>query len=394
MIRASQIIMASESLLNPEDDLELLSTLYPILEYLSDSIGSPLSSVWYSVLKRYAPDAIYTGPGYRFIGLESFQTVKEGIHESDEEAELHFPPDRKKTISLFKNYDKGRYQSWALTTKGIEEEIGKQSYAEHIFLFKANLSGGIYLKRVAEHALKVAMRCRVGGQVQVVAPAQRTSLVKPPLSIITVIEHLKNFRSDFGGSEEVLAPMPNQVDLIGYYEGQDVRDTMTLGKDTNDLVMNQRRLDISLSLLLEPVGRALDMNYKLVKKLLDAGADPDNELGYDTERPLKLAIDKDDPYLITLLLKAGASLKFQCGMEPDTPLMYASKFAEPKTLEALIDGGSDVNEIGEGNWTAIMLAVAENQYSNADLLYERGAKTDIRNEDGETVFDMGWEPRK
>jgi hypothetical protein len=388
MIKSSDIITKiSESLLNPESNLEVLSILYSILEYHTDSIGSPLPSVWYTVLRKYVPESLYSGDGYRFIALESFQTVKAGIHDSEEEADLHFPPNRKRALDYFKNYDRGRYQSWAVTTRGIEEEIGKQSAAEHFFVFRGKLSDGIDLKAVTQRALKIAMKYHGNYKIQPSSMRKKSILADIPLDINVAIKNLKDYHSDFGSSEEILAPMPSQVDLIGYYEGHALRDSMTISKEINDLVMTQRRLDTSL-------GRALDMDYKVIRKLLDAGADPDNELGYDGERPLKLAIDKDDPYLIKLLLDAGASLDFQCGMEPDTPLMYAAKFSEPKTLEALIDGGADINEIGADNWTALMCAVAENNREAADYLYERGARTDVKNSEGETVFDMGWEPRE
>jgi hypothetical protein len=387
MIRATETITTTESLLDPTNDWELLSILYSILNYMSDSVGAPLSSNWYSVLKRHVPSALYSGPGFRFIGLETWQTVQVEIHNNEKEAELYFPPDVKKALRYFKNYESGRYQSWAQTIHGIESELGKQTIPDHVFVFKANVSNGIVLKLVAEAALDVAMTCLAKGKgpYQIVDIFSPNGSKKLALSVKELLDSLKNFKGDFSSSEEIVAPMPNQVNLIGYYDGYDARDGH-LDPKLNSLKMTQERLDRSLA-------KAWDMDYKIIKQLLDWGADPNTETGYSNERPLELAIANNDLTLVKMLIGAGASLNFKCSYDSDTPLMYAARHATPHLLKILIDDGkADVNETGIGNWTALMAAVFEKNWDNADYLYSRGAKLDIKNEEGETVLDMGWNP--
>ena len=102
---------------------------------------------------------------------------------------------------------------------------------------------------------------------------------------------------------------------------------------------------------------------KIVKMLLDAGADPD--------------IENKDPYFMTL---------------NDRPLHCAAEFHRDEIARMLIESGADVNARNEMLNTPLHEAVGREGLETIKLLLRHGASTTIKNNNGETALDRLNDP--
>jgi len=71
-----------------------------------------------------------------------------------------------------------------------------------------------------------------------------------------------------------------------------------------------------------------------------------------------------------------------------TPLMLASQKCDSEVVTKLIELGCDVNALNGNGENAIVYALSNNRLDNYEILIKAGAKTDIINEDNQTVMDM------
>jgi ankyrin repeat protein len=82
-----------------------------------------------------------------------------------------------------------------------------------------------------------------------------------------------------------------------------------------------------------------------------------------------------------------------------TPLMHAARQGHLESMEALIDGGADVDQTGGGDGTSpLLIATINGQFDAAMLLLERGADPNIASElNGVTplwaTVNSEWQPR-
>lgn len=115
-------------------------------------------------------------------------------------------------------------------------------------------------------------------------------------------------------------------------------------------------------------------DYKTMKKLLKAGADP-NHLLSNQMSPLNMATDANDLYMMRQLLRYGANVNHVD--EEYAPLHMAAEKATRKAVEILLEAGVDINLLdGEGR-TPLYIACEERNRSVANFLLEQGADVNL-----------------
>jgi len=121
-----------------------------------------------------------------------------------------------------------------------------------------------------------------------------------------------------------------------------------------------------------------------VSKLIKSGADVNtsDNAGYT---PLMYAVLTSDTDIMKLLIGAGANVNTKT-TEGDTALtLDAGNWEDDPTIaKMLLDAGADVNAQGKDANTALHRAVYKNQVAVTEFLLGRGAKTELKNKDGQT----------
>lgn len=137
----------------------------------------------------------------------------------------------------------------------------------------------------------------------------------------------------------------------------------------------------------------------MVRYFIDQGLDV-NAADKGGFTPLLQAASHHNLTLVKLMLAKGASPnvantfggvvpKGPIALKGLTPLMLAAPYGSANLMAALLDAGADVNARDSRGMTPLMFAVASETQDAAvvKLLLQRGAKTGIRSEAGETAAD-------
>lgn len=93
--------------------------------------------------------------------------------------------------------------------------------------------------------------------------------------------------------------------------------------------------------------------------------------------PLGYAIREDDVVIIETLLKKGANPNLRDTETGETLLMSAAKYSTVEVVQALIEGGADVNARNKAGQTVLTVADSKDNLfrkENVALLKERGAR--------------------
>lgn len=129
---------------------------------------------------------------------------------------------------------------------------------------------------------------------------------------------------------------------------------------------------------------AMNGYTEIVQILLEHDANP--QLGTDDEgTPLCVAassfiLPEEDPdAIVNLLLDHGANLYGRNGSGM-IPLMYAAREGKTSTVVRLLNAGTDVNYQDVRMWSALLLAVHNDQNETADILIAAGADPDVKGE--------------
>ncbi len=160
-------------------------------------------------------------------------------------------------------------------------------------------------------------------------------------------------------------------------------------------------------------------NAGAVKVLLDHGADVDARENYRGQTALMWAAAEGHPEVIKLLIAKSADVnvrsfdrdtkppKLMAGT-PNAPinrggltaLLFAARQGQIEAAKALLDGGTDLNQVDSDGNNALILALLNSHYDFAQMLLDRGADPNLANKDGRTALytavemhDADWSPR-
>jgi hypothetical protein len=179
------------------------------------------------------------------------------------------------------------------------------------------------------------------------------------------------------------------------------------GLDAKD-ILNGAPTPVLAGLQGEVMARAAhDGEAAKVEELLDSGVPVDYRSDTGVVTPLIFAVqgadrtNQSDPpshlRVVELLLKRGADPNASYGPH-QTDQKYAIDFASkhPGITKRLLDAGARVDGGGTAiqRFTPIMGAALDGEIDTVKLLLARGARTDIRSEEGETVCEVAKRAKK
>ena len=132
---------------------------------------------------------------------------------------------------------------------------------------------------------------------------------------------------------------------------------------------------------------ASNNNDKVVKLLLDQGADPNlNKKGSNGTTPLFVASHKGYQKVVEVLLKYKG-IDLSSGYKGYFPLWMACQRGHTKIAELLLNAGADVNQrSGDNGKTTLWLAVERNN-GCLDLLLRKRANVNLFNDDGLSLVE-------
>lgn len=114
---------------------------------------------------------------------------------------------------------------------------------------------------------------------------------------------------------------------------------------------------------------------EMTEAILAAGVELNPKTIYRS--PLVHAIHEHDVVIIETLLKKGANPNLADSETGETLLMFAAKYSTPEVVQALIEGGADVNARNKSGQTALTLADTKDNLRRREivsLLKRRGGK--------------------
>ena len=133
-----------------------------------------------------------------------------------------------------------------------------------------------------------------------------------------------------------------------------------------------------------PLGYA-GVNLELLRVLLTAKADPN----LDTAKPpLIQAADGDNSAALALLLAQGASPEVRGGDDSVTPLLITVLWSNTNGIAALLAAAADVNVQDRFGNSALHYAVRTGNPAVLQMLLEKGANPNVRNDQGVTPLDL------
>ncbi|XP_057328463.1 putative ankyrin repeat protein RF_0381 [Microplitis mediator] len=114
-------------------------------------------------------------------------------------------------------------------------------------------------------------------------------------------------------------------------------------------------------------------NIKLIKKLVDAGADINVTSLDNNFTPLHLAVDGNDIELVKFLINQGANVNVKVACSQRTPLEIAVSQSNDALIDLLLSNNADTNLSKNSNETALHLAVKLENLTLIKTLVEAGA---------------------
>jgi len=135
--------------------------------------------------------------------------------------------------------------------------------------------------------------------------------------------------------------------------------------------------------------RSFTCTSDVIKILLEKGADP-NAVGPNGKLAINLAIsksgDKEESLKILTML-----IEFKANVNPDTnddpPVIQSIIHSRPDMLPVLLQHGADPNAAGKKSKYPLHIAVENRDIESVKTLKSNGAKTDVKNGEGQTPLE-------
>jgi hypothetical protein len=214
MIKAQDIIKSISSSLNEStlsERINLFVETVGVLDFWSAAMkeNNRVEDLVTFIRANYSISQVsYSGPAYRFYWLKPDDVVRSGAASDFKTAADIKSIDSKQLIDYLYKNTKAKYISWAKSLKGIGSEIGKQldkSTKNWCYIFKSMSSvKGIDLSRVASAAESLYKTLLRDEEFK-----RRASN-----DLKFVIQSLPIIREDLETSEEILAPIHTNLELI------------------------------------------------------------------------------------------------------------------------------------------------------------------------------------
>ncbi|MDO5470227.1 MAG: ribosomal protein L7/L12 [Akkermansia sp.] len=164
-----------------------------------------------------------------------------------------------------------------------------------------------------------------------------------------------------------------------------VQDLLKQGADLNAAYLCDDSIETPLTHAL------LRHNAKLVKLLLEAGADIEQRPTNDSIPPLHYVVSlNDDQELVRLLIKSGANIN-ACDDGGDTPLHVATDCAADINMRLLLQAGANIEAQNAQGQTPLHFATEQEDETVISLLINHGANVNAQTNDGRTP--LHWAAR-
>jgi len=133
-------------------------------------------------------------------------------------------------------------------------------------------------------------------------------------------------------------------------------------------------------------------SLEMIKLLLDAGIDP-NAQGITGRTPLMVASDRNRLEIIQFLLNKGADINMR-SFKDKTVLMHANVKDAGVVFRLLVERAIHlIDEQDNEGWTVLMTAAYNDNFNTVRFLLDKGANTNIKNNDGLDVLAIAKNKR-
>jgi ankyrin repeat protein len=205
-----------------------------------------------------------------------------------------------------------------------------------------------------------------------------------PLMLAVINGHVELVRILIGAKANMRAKDRNgATPLIFAVETQNsriVQELLAAGADVNSKSKDGRT---------PLVIAASNGNAELVEELLKAGADP-NAHAKDGPTALGSAMEAKELEkrlrVVRRLLQAGAELNSREDESGSTPLMEALRYGRVELVRVLLDAGADIHRQKDNGVTPLMMASQTGDIEAVQLLLEAGADINRKDESGWTAL--------
>jgi len=132
---------------------------------------------------------------------------------------------------------------------------------------------------------------------------------------------------------------------------------------------------------------AANGNAVIIGRLLDAGVDA-NSTSHEGQTTLMSAALNGNVDAVRLLIERGADVSAVEPIRGQTALMWAAGEGNRPAVDVLVEAGADVHANSESGYTALLLAILNNEIDVARTLLDHGASVEDTTPDGTTALNM------
>lgn len=125
--------------------------------------------------------------------------------------------------------------------------------------------------------------------------------------------------------------------------------------------------------------------FDVISYLVKKGANVNQE-DYNGDTPLTIAINKGNIKIIKFLIESGANLNLRENSYYGTPLILAADLGNLEIVSYLVKKGANINEKGKYGYSALMVASQKGHIEIVKFLVNNGANIHLKNISGDTAL--------